>query len=213
MTGASVAEASGVTAGGRWETGRGGSGTATAAARGARNTAPCGARKTALDAVGGVPSAGRDVRLAWPPLRLDAAGTERGVLFGPPLFGVVLGGRGARDEPCGVGSTDNIAAIRSAWVMPDMSTAGGATLGGGFEPAALTDRGAEDGCAAAAAGAALFAAVDVDLPPFVPVGAGAGIVAAAVAGASLMDPTWLADGAGEGAFVDRGVASGARRMT
>jgi hypothetical protein len=72
--------------------------------------------------------------VACPPLRV-AAGTDREADFGAPLLGAPLGARGAR-ELCGVGSTESIAAIRSACVMPDMSITGGASLGGGFEPAA-----------------------------------------------------------------------------
>jgi hypothetical protein len=144
-------------------------------------------------------------------LRLDA-GTERGALFGAPLFGATLGERGARDELRGVASTESIAAIRSAWVMPAMSTAGMPALGGGTEPATLTAGGTVDGVGEAAAGATLFGAVGAEFSPFVPVSAGAGLVPPAVSGAS---PLLAADGAVEFvAFgVDSGVASGARRTT
>jgi hypothetical protein len=49
-------------------------------------------------------------------LRLVVGGAERDVFFaaGAPLFGAALGGRGARVEPRGVGSTESMAAIRSA---------------------------------------------------------------------------------------------------
>jgi hypothetical protein len=126
---AGAGAASGVTAAG----GAAGGGTsATGGAFEAGTAAPCGARNTAE---GGALSVGRGGRLATPPLRLDAAGTERGVpfgvtLFGAPLFGAALGARGARDELRDVASTDSMAAIRSAWVMPDMSTAGTPGAGG-----------------------------------------------------------------------------------
>jgi hypothetical protein len=133
---------------GETSAGEAGGASVTVAALGARSAAPCGARNTAPAAEFGGASEGRGGRLLAPPLRLDGAGPERGTLFAA-LFGAVLGGRGALDEARGVASTDSMAAIRSAWVMPDMSTAGTPGAEGCVEPPALTDNGAAAGAAAA----------------------------------------------------------------
>jgi hypothetical protein len=171
--------------------GEAGGASATVAALGARSAAPCGARNTAPAAEFGGASEGRGGRLLAPPLRLDGAGPERGALFAA-LFGAVLAGRGALEEARGVASTDSMAAIRSAWVMPDMSTAGTPGAEGCVEAPALTDNGAAAGADAA------------DEEATSPLVAGsAGSALAASVGAAVV-----------GAFaVESGVLSGALRTT
>ena len=196
----------------------GGGTSATVAARGARNAAPCEARNTAPAADGGAPSDGRGGRLAPPPLRLDA-GTERGppfgtALFGAALFGAALEGPGARDELRGVGSTESMAAIRSAWVMPDISTAGTPGAGGYVEPPApvvlVAGRGAAD-----AAGDPGWAAVGEATPPFVPSDDASALAAVATgavsAGASPLFAAVVADRVV--LALESGVPSGALRTT
>jgi hypothetical protein len=210
IAGTSAAGGSGTAEGTGCEMAGGGSGTTTAATRGARSAAPCGARN-ATPGLDGVASVDRGGRLGCPPLRF-AAGIERGAVFGALLFGALLGPRGAR-ELCVVGSTDSIAAIRSACVMPAMSVAGGLALGG-FESCVPRARGAVDGVRAGDE-ASRFGTVPIGLSPLVPE-ASAGFDSPDVACSSLGEPPLLATWAAAdlvGFAVDSGVASGARRMT
>jgi hypothetical protein len=182
-----------------------GSGASTVAARGARSAAPCGARSTA--AAGGAPSDVRGAALGVLPLR--EAGADRGD-FDALLFGAALEARGARAD-FGEGSTESIAAMRSACVMPAMS--GGATEAGrDAEAGFATVRGAVDGDAAAAGcdaadeapSLAAFGGVDADAGDAADAaGRGAAVAASSARGASPWD--------GALAGVERGVPSGARR--
>jgi hypothetical protein len=125
----------------------------------------------------------------------DDAGTERGEDLGDVLFGAPDGARGARDEACGVGSTESMAAMRSACVMPDMSAVG---IPGGAD--APTARGAVDGVRDETAGASLLRG-------------GAAETLLGAAGGAATSPLPLTDGAAFEAGVDSGVPSGARRTT
>jgi len=130
-------------------------------------------------------------------LRTDAAGTERGADFGDVLFGAPEADRGAREELRGVGSTESMAAIRSACVMPDMSEMG---IPGGADPA--TARGAVDGVRDETAGASLLRA-----------GAAATLLAAAGGEGAGASPFALAGGDALPVGLESGVPSGARRTT
>jgi len=136
-------------------------------------------------------------------LRVDA--TERGALFGAPLFGAPLAGRGARDDVRGAAvSTESMAAMRSACVMPDMSTEGTTELGGGVDALALTARGAAAGAGAAAGDSGAAATGEAATPPLAPAD-----------GAIVASPLISAEGAADfvACDVESGVPSGALRTT
>jgi hypothetical protein len=171
------------------ETGRG---TSTVAARGARRTAPSGDRSTAAEG-GAAADVVRGAPLAALPLR--DAGADRGADLEALLFGEALDARAARDDFV-AGSTESIAAMRSACVMP--ASSGGApdvgaaarTPGGDAEPSL------DAGAAPSVVRSIGFAA------PAEAMSSGAGTPAGAGAPSTRV-----------GFFSDSGVPSGARRTT